>query len=184
MDNDNYNEFTRDELIKSQNNFQLTKITNINTKDQNFVTSKTFNRLPPLAKTRSANDIRQGYNYTLRSTTIEFNSILDNQQPEYDPFMLKKELSYYRKNLQKKNTELILLKIKFNKLLGDNTNNKALIANALSIPPNSYITKDVLIYKIEHCELTEEHRKILKKAYEIIKIKLEIAEQKKKNCSI
>ena len=177
---DNNNNLLPDENVKSHYNFKSTKFSNVNVKEQNFVTAKSFNKLPPLIKTKSASDIRHGYNYTLRSTKLEFNNVLDNQQPQYDPHILKKELSYFRTSLQKRKTELLLLKIKFNKLLGDNTNNKLLIANALLIPPHSYIRKDVLIYKIEHCELSEKHRKILEKAYEIIKLKLEISEQKKK----
>ena len=93
---------------------------------------------------------------------------------------MKKELSLIRSNLQKKKTELLLLKIKYTKLYDENMNNKTIIAKVLSIPLHNYITKDVLIYKIENCELTKENREILEKAYEIIKLKLEITDKKNK----
>jgi hypothetical protein len=170
-----------DNMIKSDNNFKYTKLSQYKLKDQNFKTSKTFNRLPPLLNASSTNDIiRQGYNYTLRATNLEFSKLLNNQQPEYDPNILKKELSLIRSNLQKKKTELLLLKIKYTKLYDENMNNKTIIAKVLSIPLHNYITKDVLIYKIENCELTKENREILEKAYEIIKLKLEITDKKNK----
>ena len=179
MDN-NQNEMLSDDMVKSQNYFKYAKLSQYNAKDQNFKTSKTFNRLPPLTKTNSASDIRHGYNYTLRATKLEFNKLLENQQPKYDPNILKKELSYYRTYLQKRKTELLLLKIKYNKLLEENMNNKTLIANSLSIPLHSYISKEVLVYKIENCELTEIYKKLLEKAYKIINLKLEISDQKRR----
>ena len=176
----NQNEVISDEMGKSDNNFKYTKLTNYKTKDQNFKSSKTFNRLPPLSSTNSTNDIRHGYNYTLRATKLEFSQILNNQQVECDPNTLKKDLSLIRTNLQKKKNELLLLKIKYTKLYDDNMNNKTVIAKVLSIPLHNYITKDVLIYKIENCELTPKNREILEKSYEIINLKLEIEEKKRK----
>ena len=176
----NQNELQSNELLKSDNNYKFAKINNYKLRDQNLKASKTFNRLPPLSNTNSTNDILHGYNYTLRATKLEFSKIMNNQQVEYDPNTLKKELSEIRTNLQKKKKELLLLKIKYKKLYDDNMNNKTVIAKVLSIPLHNYITKDVLIYKIENCELTSQNRDILEKSYEIIKLKLEIDERKRK----
>ena len=111
----NQNELQSNELLKSDNNYKFAKINNYKLRDQNLKASKTFNRLPPLSNTNSTNDILHGYNYTLRATKLEFSKIMNNQQVEYDPNTLKKELSEIRKNQQKKKKELLLLKIKYKK---------------------------------------------------------------------
>ena len=147
----NQNEPVLNDVIKSDSDFKYTKLNQYKIKDQNFKSSKTFTHLPPLSNANSTNDIRLGYNYTLRATKLEFSKILDNQQLEYDTNTLKKELSLIRTNLQKKKNELLLLKIKYTKLYDDNMNNKTILAKVLSIPLHNYITKDVLIYKIENC---------------------------------
>ena len=176
----NQNEVVADEMLKSDNNFKYGKLSQYKIKDQNFKTSKTFTRLPPLSNANSTSDIRHGYNYTLRATKLEYSKILNNQQPECDPNTLKKELSLIRTNLTKRKNELLLLKIKYTKLFDDNMNNKTIIAKVLSIPLHNYITKDVLIYKIENCELTPQNRELLEKAYEIINLKLDISNKKNK----
>ena len=94
----NQNEILSDNITKleSNNNTKYTKLNQYNLKDQNFKTSKTFTHLTPLLNANSSNDIRQGYNYTLRTTKLEFTKLLNNQQYEYDPNILKKELSLIR----------------------------------------------------------------------------------------
>lgn len=92
----NQNEILLENMTKLGNNSKNSKINQYKLKEQNFKNSKTFTRLPPLSNTNSNNDIRQGYNYTLRATKLEFTKLLNNQQYEYDPNILKKELSLIR----------------------------------------------------------------------------------------
>ena len=107
----NQNEILSDNMTKLYNNTNYTKLNQYKLKEQNFKTSKTFTRLPPLSNANSSSDIRQGYIYTLRATKLEFSKLLNNQQQEYDPNILKKDLSLIRSKLQKKKNELLLLKI-------------------------------------------------------------------------
>ena len=109
----NQNEILSDNMTKLYNNTNYTKLNQYKLKEQNFKTSKTFTRLPPLSNANSSSDIRQGYIYTLRATKLEFSKLLNNQQQEYDPNILKKDLSLIRSKLQKKKNELLLLKIKY-----------------------------------------------------------------------
>ena len=79
-----------------------------------------------------------------------------------------------------KRIELQELKIKFNKLYEDNKNNKNLLAKILGIDLEKEFTRDELIDKLEHCKPSEEEKKKLREAHEIIKLKLEIESKKKK----
>ena len=109
----NQNEVVSDEMLKSDNNFKYGKLSQYKIKDQNFKTSKTFTRLPPLSNANSTNDIRHGYNYTLRATKLEYSKILNNQQPECDPNTLKKELSLIRTNLTKRKAGETTIELEF-----------------------------------------------------------------------
>ena len=176
----NQNEILSEEDVKTQNNFKSTKLSQNKINDQKYKTAKLFNHLPPLNHNRSTNDLRHGYNYALRETKLDFTNILNNEQPEYDSKILKNDLSIYKTDIYKKKKELSNLKIKYSKLLGDNVNNKAIIANILAIPLHNYITKSTFVEKVENCELTDKDRKILEEAYKILTLKLEISEKKKK----
>ena len=67
----NQNEVVSDEMLKSDNNFKTGKLSQYKLKDQNFKESKTFTHLPPLSNSNSTNNIRGGYNYTLRASKLE-----------------------------------------------------------------------------------------------------------------
>ena len=103
MEMNQNNEMLSDEMIKSDNNFKDSKLSQHKGKNSNINASKTYNRLPPITNSNSTRDIRHGYNYTLRATKLEFSNAVNNQQKlEYDTNTLKKELSLIRSNLQKR----------------------------------------------------------------------------------
>ena len=58
-------------------------------------------------------------------------------------------------------------------------NNKILIAKILGIDVDKAFTKEELIETIINCKPTEEQKKQLKEAYEVIKLKLQINGKKK-----
>ena len=182
------NESINKNLAKSQINFKDSKMSQNKANEINYKTSKLFNfkQLPTLKSTRSTSDIRHGYNYTLRETILGFNSMLNNELSsssthiEYDPKTLKNDLSEYKTDIHKKKKELSNLKIKYYKLLEENNNNKSILANILSLSSYNHITKSALLEKIENCELTKENREILEDAYNILLLKLEISNKKKR----
>ena len=103
-----------------------------------------------------------------------------NSNSIYDPNYLKQELSQNKSEMNAKKLELQELKIKFNKLYEDNKNNKNLLARILGIDLEKEFTREELIDKLEHCKPSEEEKKQLMEAHEIIKLKLEIDSKKKK----
>ena len=182
------NESINKNFAKSQINFMDSKMSHNKTNELNYKTSKLFNvkHFPSLKSTRSTSNIRHGYNYALRETKLGFNSMLNNELSsssthiEYDSKTLKNDLSEYKTDIHKKKKELSNLKIKYSKLLEENNNNKSILANILSLSSYNQITKSFLIEKIENCELTKENRQILEDAYNILLLKLEISNKKKK----
>ena len=92
-----------------------------------------------------------------------------NSNSMYDPNNLKQELSQNKTEMNAKRIELQELKIKFNKLYEDNKINKNLLVKILDIDLEKEFTKDELIDKLEHCKPSEEEKRRLKKAHEIIK---------------
>ena len=182
------NESINKNFAKSQINFMDSKMSHNKTNELNYKTSKLFNvkHFPSLKSTRSTSNIRHGYNYALRETKLGFNSMLNNELSsssthiEYDSKTLKNDLSEYKTDIHKKKIELSNLKIKYSKLLEENNNNKSILANILSLSSYNHITKSVLIEKIENCQLTKENREILEDAYNILLLKLEISNKKKK----
>ena len=97
---------------------------------------------------------------------------------EYDSEYLKSDLIAFRSEVQKRKNELLLLKIKYGKLLVDNINNKTLIANILCIPMNKLINRQILLSEINNCELSKEVRQTLKYAYKILVLKMELNSKK------
>ena len=182
------NESINKNFAKSQINFMDSKMSQNKTNELNYKTSKLFNvkHFPSLKSTRSTSNIRHGYNYALRETKLGFNSMLNNELSsssthiEYDSKTLKNDLSEYKTDIHKKKIELSNLKIKYSKLLEENNNNKSILANILSLSSYNHITKSVLIEKIENCQLTKENREILEDTYNILLLKLEISNKKKK----
>ena len=171
-------------LISSATNFYFSP-----SKRKNFTyrTAKLFFVHPHLQSTNSMADLRQGMNFKLKTTKSIFPKLKkDTEQAQYDSEILKNNLINYRSEFNQRKNELHLLRIKYNKLLTDNINNKALIAKILEIPTNKVISKQMVFSKIRNCKLNNERKQILKHAYEILTLKLDIENKKKllsqKNC--
>ena len=164
-----------EEYHDEKNNFRETRISQSKEKDSTYnKTSKTFNMLPSLGR---ANNIsfRTSFNFNKNNSG---GSILN--QKDYDPNLLKKQLSLYKADMHNKKNELLKLKIKYSKLYEENFSNKNLISSILGISLDKYLTREAVLDKIEHCELSDDERKKLQEAYDIIKLKLEISEKKEK----
>ena len=167
------NEIVNEEINKNQNNLKETKITPIKEKDANYKTTKSFNMLPLIQ--RSANE-------TFRSS-FDFNKIKNGpiiNQQDYDPNLLKKELSLLKSDMHMKKNELLKLKIKYSKLNDENVSNKNLISTILGISLDKYLSREAVFDKIENCQLSDVERERLQEAYDKIKLKLEIADKKLK----
>ena len=106
------------------------------------------------------------------------NIIINNSY--YEKINLKQELSQYKSELNSKKSELQELKIKFNKLNEDNKMNKLLLAKILDIDLEKEFTREEVLNKLEYCTLNDTEKKILKEAHEIIQLKLDLEEKKKK----
>ena len=149
-----------------------------------YKTAKLFGQRPNISYGDSMLDLRQGFNFTLKTTKYQFPKLKKLKKPlEYDSEYLKNDLMSYRSEIHQKRDEFLLLKIKYNKLLMSNIYNKSLIAKVLNIPLNNYITKDMVFLKIKNCRLNSEDRKKLEQAHEILSLKLDI-ENKKKSLEI
>ena len=153
--------------------------------NRNKLTTPTFQKIR-LFKTKqnlSSSDlminIPQDHNYTLKMTkNQEINLKKSKNSIEYDSEYLKSDLIAFRSEVQKRKNELLLLKIKYGKLLVDNINNKTLIANILCIPMNKLINRQILLSEINNCELSKEVRQTLKYAYKILVLKMELNSKK------
>ena len=169
--------------MKSQYDSPLAKRTiNYN---RNKLTTPTFQKIR-LFKTKqnlSSSDlminIPQAHNFTLKITKNQEINLKKSKNPiEYDSEYLKSDLIAFRSEVQKRKNELLLLKIKYGKLLVDNINNKTLIANILCIPMNKLINRQILLSEINNCELNKEVRQTLKYAYKILVLKMELNSKK------
>lgn len=169
--------------MKSQCDSPLAKRTiNYN---RNKLTTPTFQKIR-LFKTKqnlSSSDlminIPQDHNFTLKMTKNQEINLKKSKNPiEYDSEYLKSDLIAFRSEVQKRKNELLLLKIKYGKLLVDNINNKTLIANILCIPMNKLINRQILLSEINNCELSKEVRQTLKYAYKILVLKMELNSKK------
>ena len=169
--------------MKSQYDSPLAKRTiNYN---RNKLTTPTFQKIR-LFKTKqnlSSSDLMinlpQDHNYTLKMTKNQEINLKKSKNPiEYDSEYLKSDLIAFRSEVQKRKNELLLLKIKYGKLLVDNINNKTLIANILCIPMNKLINRQILLSEINNCELSKEVRQTLKYAYKILVLKMELNSKK------
>lgn len=152
---------------------------------KNKLTTPTFQKIK-LFKTKhnlsSSNlliDIQQDHNFTLKITKNQSINLKKSKNPiEYDSENLKSDLIAFRSEVQKRKNELLLLKIKYNKLLVDNINNKTLIANILCIPTNKLINRKILLFDINNHQLSKEERQTLKYAYKILVLKMELNSKK------
>lgn len=169
--------------MKSQYDSPLAKRTiNYN---RNKLKTPTFQKIR-LFKTKqnlSSSDlminIPQDHNFTLKMTKNQEINLKKSKNPiEYDSEYLKSDLIAFRSEVQKRKNELLLLKIKYGKLLVDNINNKTLIANILCIPMNKLINRQILLSEINNCELSKEVRQTLKYAYKILVLKMELNSKK------
>ena len=153
--------------------------------NKNKLTTPTFQKIK-LFKTKlnlsSSNlliDIQQDHNFTLKITKNQAINLKKSKNPiEYDSENLKSDLIAFRSEVQKRKNELLLLKIKYNKLLVDNINNKTLIANILCIPMNKLINRKILLFDINNHQLSKEERQTLKYAYKILVLKMELNSKK------
>ena len=153
--------------------------------NRNKLTTPTFQKIR-LFKTKqnlSSSDlminISQDHNFTLKMTKNQEIILKKSKNPiEYDSEYLKSDLIAFRSEVQKRKNELLLLKIKYGKLLVDNINNKTLIANILCIPMNKLINRQILLSEINNCELSKEVRQTLKYAYKILVLKMELNSKK------
>ena len=166
------NKNTTDNIDKSQNILNGAKTSQNKLKDHNYKTSKSFYILPYL---------QSPGNNTFRSTFFSNNNKgpIINQQ-DYDPNLLKKELSLYKLDMHNRKNDLLKLKIKYSKLEDENNLNKNLISNILGVSLDKYITRDAILDRIENCELSNLEKEKLHEAYERIKLKLDISEKKSK----
>jgi hypothetical protein len=137
-------------------------------------------KLPKL----SSNGLSTGFKGTFYQASPTsgpiFSPNMFNSSQFYDPNKLKQELSQNKSDMNAKKIELQELKIKFNKLYEDNKNNKNLLAKILGINLEKEFTRDELLDKLEHCKPSEEEKKLLREAHEIIKLKLEIEDKKRR----
>lgn len=153
--------------------------------NRNKLTTPTFQKIR-LFKTKqnlSSSDlminIPQDHNFTLKMTKNQEINLKKSKNPiEYDSEYLKSDLIAFRSEVQKRKNELLLLKIKYGKLLVDNINNKTLIAKILCIPMNKLINRQILLSEINNCELSKEVRQTLKYAYKILVLKMELNSKK------
>ena len=165
------------DLISSQTNFRFSPTKN---KNITFRTAKLFYNHPHLSSNNSMTDIRQGFKFKLKTTRSLFPKLNKQIKPKkYENEYLKNDLITFRSEIHTRKNELHLLKIKYNKLLLDNINNKTLLAKILDIPLNKLITKNMVYSKIKNCKLNPEEKIILKQAHEILKLKIDIDDKKK-----
>ena len=173
-------ENTHNNFYSDQTNYQFSST---KYKPPSYRTAKLFGQQPNISTTNNSNsmfDLKQGFNFALRITKYQFPKLEKVRKPvEYDPEYLKNELISRRSEFQKKKNELLLLKIKSNKLLMSNIYNKSLIAKILNITPDNYITKEQVFLKIKNCKLSPEDKLKLEQAHEILTLKLDIEHKKK-----
>ena len=154
-------------LAKRNMNFTKEKFAS-----KTFQETKLFKKKFNLSSSNFETDIKFNLN---RSKNLK---IKPDIKIEYDFEHLEGDLMIFHSELEKRKNELFNLKIKFNKLLTDNINNKTLIAKILSIPKNKPFNKEVLFDEIYNFKLTKEERQTLKVAYLILKLKLELESKK------
>ena len=178
----------KDKNQKNNNNKRNKSQTNIKliSKDQN----KNENRprilgkeksLPPIMAVTSSNFRQPIYYQTTTSLghQISNNAATKKKKMEEDIDSLKQELALNRMDMNRKKNELNELRIIISKLTEDNKYNKLLIAKILGIDVEKAFTKKELIETIVNCKPTEEQKKQLQEAYEVIKLKLQINGKKK-----
>ena len=165
---------------KSQSNLKLTQKEQLKNENRPRVLSKGKN-LPPIMAMTSNNFHHPIYYQTTASLTHQNNNnaTIKKQKMEEDIETLKQELAINRMDMNRKKNELNELRIIISKLAEDNKNNKLLIAKILGIDVEKAFTKKELIETIINCKPTEEQKKQLKEAYEVIKLKLQINGKKK-----
>ena len=190
-DNNNINQFQRAKTIPIKNHFILS---NPIINKFNYQKQKTDSKLKSNSTTKN------------QLPLLEFNSIsfYDSLPSEnlyiQDIESLKKRLILNKSNINKKKTELQDLKIQYNKLINENKNHKNLIYEILQLEnelnnsseididnynfnnnsnPFGRITEEQLISKINSCKITDEQKKKLKDAYELINLRMEINNKKK-----
>ena len=165
---------------KSQTNLKSIPKEQLKSETKTRVLSKGKN-LPPIMGMTGNNFHHPIYYQTTASITHQTSNTAatKKQKMEEDIDSLKQELALNRMDMNRKKNELNELRIVISKLSEDNKNNKLLIAKILGIDVDKAFTKKELIDTIINCKPTEEQKKQLREAYEVIKLKLEINGKKK-----
>ena len=133
--------------------------------------------LPPITTSTSDFDFNSNNNqYSKLCFPIKPDLIKNNN----DSNSLMQRLTDNRMDINKKNNELTELKIKYNKLLEENRNTKKLLAHILGVDVDKSFSKKEIIDRIEECNPTKEEQKKLKFTFDVIKLKMEINDKKKK----
>ena len=185
MDNNQENETAlpnkkKNIMNRTQNTFLSTGSSRkfkVNSKYR-IASSNNINKyLPPITTSTSDYDFNSNNN---KSPKICFSLKSDLIKNSNDSNELMQRLSDNRMDMNKRNNELTELKIKYSKLLEENRNTKNIIANILGVDVDQSFSKKEIINKMEKCNPSQEEKKNLKYAYDIIKIKLEINDKKNK----
>ena len=165
---------------KSQTNLKLIAKDQIKSENKPRVLSK-GKHLPPIMAITS-NNFRQPIYYQTTTSIghqVNNNAAKKKEKMEEDIDSLKQELVLNRMDMNRKKNELNELRIIISKLSEDNKYNKLLIAKILGIDVEKAFTKKELIETIINCKPTDEQKKQLQEAYEVIKLKLQINGKKK-----
>ena len=72
-------------------------------KPASYRTAKLFGKHPNISYNKSLADLKQGFNFTLKTTKYQFPKLQKPKKPiEYDSEYLKNDLMSYRSNIQQK----------------------------------------------------------------------------------
>ena len=171
---------------KSKNSKTISKANNLKKYTSLKIDSKTKaysqeKSLPPIISMTSNHFHHPIYYTTAASMLNQFNPSAQTKKKKMEENIdsLKQELSNNRSEINKKKSELKELRILIGKLSEDNKNNKLLIAKILNIEMDKSFTKKELINTILNCKPTEEQKKELMEAYEVLLLKLKINDKKK-----
>ena len=185
MDNNIENETSivehkKNTMNRTQNTFLSTESSHkfkVNSK-YSLSSSNNINKyLPPINTSESEYDFNSSNN---KISKVSYPLKSDLIRKANDSQNLIQRLTDNRIDMNKKDNDLTKLKIKYCKLLEENRNTKYLIANILGVEVDKSFTKKEILDKIEQSNPTKEEKKKLKYYYDIINLKMEINEKKKK----
>ena len=184
MDNNLENETSlaeqkKNPMNRTQNTFLSTSSSRkfkINPKYRLSSSNNINKYLPPINTSESEYD----FNLSNKNSKVFYPLKKDLIRKSNDSENLIERLTDSRMDMNKKNNELTELKIKYSKLLEENRNTKIIIANILGVDVDKAFTKKEILDKMEQTNPTNEEKKRLKYAYDIINLKMEINDKKNK----